>query len=161
MHRLIYVSRSKTPFPPDLRAILESSQRNNAKLGVTGVLCFLDGVYCQYIEGDSIVLENLYRLLLTDRRHKELKLIDFGRISERIYATWTMALVTWNEHTRALFKAVNPIDTFNLYAITTATAAVTFDALAHSSNWLELASSTSNFDYCPDQKYFSNGTTHF
>lgn len=57
-----------------------------------------------------------------------------------------MALVTWNEQTRALFKAVNPIDTFNLYAITTATAAVTFDSLANSSNWLELESPTRNFD---------------
>lgn len=151
MHRLIYVSRSSTPFQPDLQSILQSSQKNNARLGVTGALCFLDGVYCQYLEGDRNILADLYRLILTDLRHKELKLIDFGRIPKHLYATWTMALVTWNEQTRALFKTVNQINTPDLYAITTASAAATFDALANSSNWLELATPAQNLVTTPSR----------
>ena len=50
-----------------------------------------------------------------------------------------MALVNWNRQTRALFKALNSVETADLYAITTANAAVTFDVLANSSDWTELA----------------------
>ena len=45
--------------------------------------------------------------------------------------------VTWNKQTRALFKALNTVDTVDLYAITTDHAAVTFDVLARSSDWVE------------------------
>ena len=138
MHRLIYVSRSVTRFSPDLKAILESSRRNNARFEITGALCFLDGVYCQYLEGEKANLENLYQILLADLRHKDVKLVELCSISSRIFTDWTMALVTWNKQTRALFKALNPVVTIDLYAITTANAAVTFDVLAHSSNWMEL-----------------------
>ena len=138
MHRLIYVSRSVTRFSPDLKAILESSRRNNARFEITGALCFLDGVYCQYLEGEKSSLENLYQILLADPRHKDVKLVELCSITNRIFTDWTMALVTWNKQTRALFKALNPVVTIDLYAITTANAAVTFDVLAHSSNWMEL-----------------------
>ena len=53
-----------------------------------------------------------------------------------------MALVTWNKQTRTLFKALNPIgagDSVDLYAINTLNAAATFNLLAHSPNWMELA----------------------
>ena len=139
MHRLIYVSRPLTRFPPDLKAVLESSRRNNARLGVTGALCLLDGVYCQYLEGDRAILEDLYQILLSDPRHKDVKLIELCSITKRIFTNWAMALVTWNKQTRSLFKALNAADTVDLYAITGANAAVTFDVLAHSSNWMELA----------------------
>ena len=76
MYRLIYVSRSVTRFPPDIKAILASSRKNNAEFGITGALCFLDGVYCQYLEGEKISLENLYQILLADPRHESLKLIE-------------------------------------------------------------------------------------
>ena len=139
MHRLIYVSRSITRFPPDLIAILESSRRNNARYGITGALCLLNGVYCQYLEGDRINLEDLFRILLADPRHKDVKLIELCSIPKRLFTDWSMALVTWNKQTRALFKSLNGVDTLDLYGITTPNAAVTFDLLAHSSNWMELA----------------------
>ena len=139
MHRLIYVSHSITRFPSDLKAILETSRRNNANFAITGALCFLDGVYCQYLEGEKTSLEDLYRILLSDPRHQDVKLIELCSITHRIFTNWTMALVTWNKQTRTLFKALNPGDVVNLYAITTANAAATFDLLAHSSNWMELA----------------------
>lgn len=139
MHRLIYVSRSTVRFPNDLKAILESSIRNNARLDITGALCFLDGIYCQYLEGERANLDALYLVLLADSRHKDVKLIELRSINNRIFTDWTMALVTWNKQTRALFKALNPCDAVDLYALTTDNAAVTFNVLARSSDWVELS----------------------
>lgn len=139
MHRLIYVSRSITRFPHDLKAILESSRRNNARVDITGALCFLDGVYCQYLEGERADLEALYQVLLADSRHRDVKLIELCSIDQRVYANWAMALVTWTKQTRALFKALNLCDPVDLYAITTDHAAITFNVLAQSPEWMELA----------------------
>ena len=139
MHRLIYVSRSITRFPHDLKAILESSRRKNARLDITGALCFLEGVYCQYLEGERADLEALYQVLLIDSRHKGVKLIELCDINQRLFTNWAMALVTWNKQTRALFKALHPCDAVDLYAITTDNAAVTFNVLAQSSDWIELS----------------------
>ena len=146
MHRLIYVSRSITPFPTDIWTILESSQKNNAKFGLTGAMCFLDGVYCQYLEGDAVILEDLYRKILSDPRHKDIKLIEFTRITERFFKNWAMALVTWNDQTRFLFKTLNQLDALDLHAITLETAAATFQAFSRSASWLELAPPTQIFD---------------
>ena len=138
MYRLIYVSRSVTRFPTDLKVILESSRRNNATFEITGALCFLDGVWCQYLEGEKIALENLFQILLSDPRHKDVKLVEMCSITQRLFADWTMALVTWNKQTHALFKTLNPVDTVDLYAITTANAAVMFYGLSQSSSWMAL-----------------------
>ena len=142
MYRLIYVSRSVTRFPPDLKTILASSRKNNAKFGITGALCFLDGVYCQYLEGEKINVENLFKILQGDPRHQSIKLIELCSISHRLFTNWTMALVTWNKQTRTLFKSLNPLgagDSVDLYALNTLNAAATFNLLAHSANWMELA----------------------
>ena len=139
MHRLIYVSRSIIRFPLDLKPILESSRRKNTKLNITGALCFLDGVYCQYLEGELDTLESLYQVLLADPRHKDVKLIELCSIKQRLFTNWAMALVTWNKQTRALFKALHPCDAIDLYAIATDNAAVTFNVLAQSSDWMELS----------------------
>lgn len=138
MHRLIYVSRSPTRFPAEMKAILTSSRRNNARFEITGALCFLEGVYCQYLEGEKKALEDLYQILLSDSRHQDVKLIELCSIDRRLFTDWTMALVSWNKQTRALFKALNPVGTVDLYAVTPANAAVTFDVLARSSDWVEL-----------------------
>lgn len=142
LYRLIYVSRSPVRFPNDLGFILESSRRNNVIYEITGALCFLDGVYCQYMEGDKTAIENLYRTILSDSRHSDVKLIEFCSITNRIFANWAMALVAWNKQTKRLFKTLNMIGTADLYAITTANAAVSFCLLAQSSNWTELGQQT-------------------
>ncbi len=44
--RLIYASRTKNLGPMDVKDILQRSQRNNQKLGVTGALCLSNGIFC-------------------------------------------------------------------------------------------------------------------
>lgn len=149
MRRLIYVSRSVNPFPRNFKSLLLASQRNNHRLGITGALFFLNGVYCQYLEGEVGILENLYRKIAANPQHKDIKIVDFGRINSRLFPNWSMALLTWNLQTRALFKASNAADSCDLYALTTASAAVTFRAFSQSSNWLELSPPTNSPDLAP------------
>ena len=142
MYRLIYVSKKNTSMFPELENIMASSRRNNAKLRITGALFLLNGIYCQYIEGDEDVVRNLYWKLLSDVRHKDLKLLDSSSITERLFTDWSLALVEWNEQTRAFFKALDPIATFDFYAMSAATAYGAFELLARSSRSQNLASPT-------------------
>lgn len=132
MYRLIYASKKNASIFPDLEKITASSVINNAKSKITGALFLLNGVYCQYIEGDQKDIKDLYSTLLTDMRHRDLRLLDSGSINKRLFNDWTMALVEWNDQTRAFFKALSPIDTLDFYAMTAATASGAFELLARS-----------------------------
>ena len=58
--QLTYASRtSKTLVPTDLAAILAASQRNNARVGVTGALCLANGIFLQQLEGDRSSVSQL------------------------------------------------------------------------------------------------------
>ena len=138
MIRLIYVSKALSAFPAGLKDILNSSRKNNVALGITGALCLLDGVYLQYLEGPTIAVEDLYRRIAVDPRHTESRLLERHGITERLFTSWSMALVTWNEETRAIFGAFSAAEKPDLYSLTGKNAASTFEALARSSNWLEL-----------------------
>ncbi len=51
---LVYVSSATLLFPgEDLRALLATSRKNNAELGVTGMLLYKDGNFIQILEGDE------------------------------------------------------------------------------------------------------------
>lgn len=140
MIRLIYVSKTLNTFPSGLKDILNSSRKNNAALGITGALCLLHGVYLQYLEGPAVAVEDLYRRISADPRHTTSKLLERRNINDRLFTTWTMALVTWNEQTRAIFGAFSSVEKPDLYSLTGENAAKTFEALARSSNWLQLES---------------------
>ena len=77
----------------DLAAILESARRNNARLGVTGVLILSDGVFFQALEGEAEVLDGLLDQILADPRHEDARVFRREAISARNFGDWQMAYV--------------------------------------------------------------------
>src|ERR1700712_108942 len=67
--RLVYASRAVGSFHDDVPGILQWSRDFNPSLEVTGMLCCLDGVYMQYLEGEESVLEDLFASIRKDTRH--------------------------------------------------------------------------------------------
>lgn len=130
MYRLIYVSRENLSTSPNLNNIVQSSERNNCVSKVTGALFLLNGIYCQYIEGEKSVIQDLYLRLLSDTRHRDLKLLEFTPITQRLFGGWAMKLVVWNEQTRAVFEKLRPSDALDLYAISAAIAVTAFKAIS-------------------------------
>ncbi len=61
MFFLVYVSSATRPFSgEDLRALLATCRKNNAELGVTGMLLYKDGNFMQVLEGDEEAVRGLY-----------------------------------------------------------------------------------------------------
>lgn len=92
--RCLYASRSAGPLTASvLDAILEQSRRNNASLGVTGVLCAAEDVFIQALEGGRDEVCDLYNAIARDQRHNQVRLLSYEEIDERRFGAWTMGQV--------------------------------------------------------------------
>lgn len=88
---LIYTSSAVTPFSPsELVDLLATSHRNNASLGVTGMLLYKDGNVMQLLEGEEAVVQTLYNKIERDPRHRGLLTLLRGAQPERQFPDWSM-----------------------------------------------------------------------
>jgi hypothetical protein len=101
--RLMYASRAVPAIDhEELLAILKKSKANNAKSGVTGALCFSEGVFLQVLEGGRSAVNKLYNRIASDARHTEVMLLNYEEIEERRFAGWSMGQVNMQRLNPAL-----------------------------------------------------------
>lgn len=123
---------------PSLRDILLAADAKNQRLGITGALCHLNGEFVQYLEGPTFAVEDLFKLIAKDPRHTDVKLIERVKIETRYFSRWAMALVTWNDQTKAIFRAFTKSEDLDVHRLDEKSAADFFEALARSDNWHEV-----------------------
>ena len=83
--RLMYASRAVPAVDQEeLVAILKKSKVNNPKAGVTGVLCFSEGIFMQVLEGGSTAVNQLYNRIAAEVRHRDVVLLHYDEIAEEI-----------------------------------------------------------------------------
>jgi hypothetical protein len=92
--RLVYASRAvDTVDQEELIAILRKSKANNPSVGITGVLCFSEGIFLQALEGGRDAVNALYNRIAADTRHTRVTLLCYEEVSERRFAGWSMGQV--------------------------------------------------------------------
>lgn len=92
--KLIYVSFAAKPIgPADISRILESSQRFNAANAISGMLCYGDDRFIQYLEGEREAVNELYARIMADTRHRKLLLLEYRSIRKRLFKDWSMGFV--------------------------------------------------------------------
>jgi len=92
--RLMYASRATQAVnQEELLAILRKSKANNPAVGITGVLCFSEGIYLQALEGGRSAVNKLYNRIAADTRHTDVELLSYEEIGERRFAGWSMGQV--------------------------------------------------------------------
>ena len=94
--RLLYASRASESFTTDgLGAILKASRENNARNGITGVLCCCANarVFMQVLEGGRGPVSALYNRIGQDARHRDMELLFYEEIGERSFSGWSMGQV--------------------------------------------------------------------
>jgi hypothetical protein len=91
MFFLVYVSSATRPFSgKDLRVLLETCRKNNAELGVTGMLLYKDGNIMQVIEGVEGAMRELYEKIAADPRHGGEITLQQGFAEGRQFPHWSM-----------------------------------------------------------------------
>ncbi len=90
--QLAYISTA-TPAVNEIevRRILEQSQRNNARDGVTGLLYFGGRRFLQVIEGPATAVEAAIARIQRDPRHHAIVTLSRREIDAREFGNWSMA----------------------------------------------------------------------
>ena len=92
--RLMYASRALNSVDQEaLLAILRQSKSGNPAHGITGVLCFSQGIFLQVLEGGRSAVNRLYNRIAQDPRHSDVELLIYQEIGERRFAGWSMGQV--------------------------------------------------------------------
>ena len=92
--RCLYASRATQPLGEQvLDKILAQSRRHNPARGITGMLCFADGIFVQVIEGGREEVCKLLATIMGDDRNHDVQLLSYEEISERTFGNWTMGQV--------------------------------------------------------------------
>lgn len=116
LHTLLYRSRATRELGErDLLPILMTSMRNNARVGVTGLLLYGPstplpppdpdappadtvvpfegpGVFVQWLEGPEEAVQKTYERIDADARHTDVEILDRGTSDRRLFPHWSMAL---------------------------------------------------------------------
>lgn len=111
LYRLVYTSLNQLEGSEGERAtavaeILETSKRNNGKVGVTGALLFNGGCFAQVLEGPRKAVETTFERIQRDRRHGEVSVLQCESVVARGFPNWSMAFVGHSRNGRAMWDAI-------------------------------------------------------
>lgn len=91
---VIYASAATVPFSKQqLAQLLIKARANNERLGVSGLLLFVEGSFLQVLEGPAATVDALYEKISRDERHAETLVLKRSPIEERSFADWRMGFV--------------------------------------------------------------------
>jgi len=131
--RLMYASRATaTPADADLAAILRISREHNPAEGITGLLCFTDGVFVQVLEGGRNAVNARYKHIVQDRRHHDVILLGYEEITERAFPGWTMGQVNLHRLNPALVLKYSESGKLDPYAMSGGAMAALFKEMCAS-----------------------------
>ncbi|MEE4244304.1 MAG: BLUF domain-containing protein [Kangiellaceae bacterium] len=88
---LVYTSQSISLLDEgDVDSILDGAHEKNAKLNISGILIYNDGVFLQLIEGPRDSINQLFQSISHDARHFDINLISFSEVTQRNFESWEM-----------------------------------------------------------------------
>lgn len=95
--RLIYYSENHLgaedgKMIPGLNAIMDVSNANNKRDGITGALLFDSLWFIQILEGERERVSGAVRRIIHDERHDALTIMDTRPVEDRMFANWWMGL---------------------------------------------------------------------
>ncbi len=128
--RLLYASRAAAQVDQDeLLAILRQSKGNNPVAGITGLLCYSDGIFMQALEGGRDAVNRLYLKIAGDGRHTDVVLMSYEEINERRFAGWAMGQVNMARLNPALLLKYSATAELDPYRMSGRTAMALLDEL--------------------------------
>lgn len=128
--RLLYASRAaKNLDSAGLASIVKQSKANNPKIGVTGVLCFSDGIFLQVLEGGRNAVSGIYNCIASDPRHTDVVILHYEEITERHFAGWAMGEVNLSRLNPALLLKYSETATLDPYKVSGSVSMALFHEL--------------------------------
>jgi len=128
--RLMYASRAASGIDQEeLAAILRQSRAANPTHGITGVLCYSEGIFLQVLEGGRGAVNRLYNRIVADPRHLGAELMLYEDISERRFASWAMGQVALARLNPSLLLKYSATATLDPFAVSGSVSMALFEEL--------------------------------
>ena len=135
--KLIYASQvSPEVDNAAIRNILNKSQENNQRLGVTGALLFSGTVFLQCLEGSRSTVNALYNRILQDSRHAGSEILFLGETTRRDFISWDMGYMALTPENRALFLKYSARREFDPESMSSESACALFAELRDNASLL-------------------------
>jgi hypothetical protein len=116
--RLLYASRAVSPMSEaQLSAIVKQSRQHNPAEGITGLLCYTEGIFIQVLEGGRNAVNARYKTIIDDPRHREVVLLSYEEVGERQFAGWSMGQVNLHRLNPALMLKYGESTRLDPYAM--------------------------------------------
>ena len=116
--RCLYASRARAPLTQTVTdAILAESRRNNPAHGITGLLCHVDDIFVQVLEGGRDEVGELFATIVRDERHRGVRLLSYEEIGQRRFGHWSMGQVNIGRVNTALLLKYSARPEFDPFAI--------------------------------------------
>jgi Sensors of blue-light using FAD len=128
--RLVYASRAADAVDQAaLLAIVKQSKANNPAQGITGVLCYSEGIFLQVLEGGRSAVNRLYNRIAADPRHTQVELMVYEEIGERRFAGWSMGQVNLSRLNPALMLKYSAMPALDPFAVSGRVSLALFEEL--------------------------------
>jgi Sensors of blue-light using FAD len=136
--QLTYASRAAVDVTPQVvRDIVEKSRKNNGPMGITGALCYTNGIFLQKLEGDRQRVNQIYRKIQNDARHTDTVILDYLELDGREFTRWSMGMLTHTDDNRELFIKYSDTNEFNPYSMSARALRAFFTEVRDSIYWLK------------------------
>jgi hypothetical protein len=94
--QLMYVSTAAWPLDErEHAAILDISRIKNRRLGITGLLLYIDQAFLQILEGPEDAVKEIFGRIEHDPRHLGIRVLVQQHVDERLFGEWTMGFDRW------------------------------------------------------------------
>jgi len=92
IYSLCYISTKRRDLlKSEINAIIEKSKKRNEAKGISGILIEYKNHFIQHIEGDPVVIFELFEKIKLDSRHKNVTLLQYSPLENRLFDNWNMA----------------------------------------------------------------------
>ncbi len=118
LYQLVYISRMTSiglSGASTLNDVAKIAIKNNKADKVTGILCYGNGYFFQYVEGSEQALTNLKNRILMDDRHKDMQTLEFSALNKRRFTGWSLRSITLERWmlSDSKVKALMPFKPYN------------------------------------------------
>ncbi|MDB3904885.1 BLUF domain-containing protein [Crocinitomicaceae bacterium] len=98
LYSLCYISTKRIGLTSlDIIEIVEKSKNKNSNRKITGVLINYKNNFLQHLEGDPILIYELFEQIKKDSRHEKVSLLGYSPINSRLFEKWDMTYKDLNE----------------------------------------------------------------
>jgi hypothetical protein len=118
MVRLIYVSHLAPGCSfEEVQRIAEVSRQRNEENAITGALCYDPRSFLQCLEGPRDAVNELYRHIVADERHKDVTLLEYSDICRRDFEGWSMAYARTDDIEKQILLKYSTGRTFDPFSM--------------------------------------------